>query len=54
MDLFDRLQLEAVVRLCRESKTLSDAGRKPSIVHVSSAASSTMQTACASTCRSTA
>ena len=28
MDLFDRLQLEAVVRVCRESKTLSDAGRK--------------------------
>jgi transcriptional regulatory protein RtcR len=28
MDLFDRLQLEAVVRICRESKTLSDAGRK--------------------------
>ena len=28
MDLCDRLQLEAVVRVCRESKTLSDAGRK--------------------------
>jgi len=28
LDLFDRLQLEAVVRVCRESKTLSDAGRK--------------------------
>lgn len=28
MDLFDRLQLEAVVRVCRESKSLSDAGRK--------------------------
>jgi len=28
LDLFDRLQLEAVVSVCRESKTLSDAGRK--------------------------
>ncbi|HEX5687604.1 MAG TPA: RNA repair transcriptional activator RtcR [Ideonella sp.] len=28
MDLFDRLQLESVVRICRESKTLSDAGRR--------------------------
>jgi transcriptional regulatory protein RtcR len=28
MDLFDRLQLEAVLRVCRESRTLSDAGRK--------------------------
>jgi len=28
MDLFDRLQLESVVRVCRESRTLSDAGRK--------------------------
>jgi transcriptional regulatory protein RtcR len=28
MDLFDRLQLEAVLRICRESRTLSDAGRK--------------------------
>ncbi len=28
LDLFDRLQLEAVVRVCRKSKTLSDAGRK--------------------------
>lgn len=27
MDLFDRLQLEAVVRVCRRSRTLSDAGR---------------------------
>jgi transcriptional regulatory protein RtcR len=28
LDLFDRLQLESVVRICRESRTLSDAGRK--------------------------
>ena len=28
LDLFDRLQLEAVVRVCRESPTLSEAGRK--------------------------
>lgn len=28
LDLFDRMQLEAVVRVCRESQTLSDAGRK--------------------------
>lgn len=28
LDLFDRLQLEAVVRVCRSSRTLSDAGRK--------------------------
>ncbi|QEI04962.1 AAA family ATPase [Pigmentiphaga aceris] len=28
LDLFDRVQLEAVVRHCRESRTLSDAGRK--------------------------
>ena len=28
LDLFDRLQLESVLRICRESKTLSDAGRK--------------------------
>ncbi len=28
LDLFDRLQLEAVVRICRESRTLSDAGRR--------------------------
>ena len=27
LDLFDRLQLEAVVRICRESQTLSEAGR---------------------------
>lgn len=26
--LFDRLQLEAVIRICRESSTLSDAGRR--------------------------
>jgi transcriptional regulatory protein RtcR len=28
LDAFDRYQLEGVVKLCRESKTLSDAGRK--------------------------
>lgn len=28
IDLFDRLQLEAVVQVCRESRTLSEAGRK--------------------------
>ena len=28
IDLFDRLQLEAVIRTCRESSTLSDAGRR--------------------------
>ena len=28
LDLFDRLQLESVVQVCRESRTLSDAGRK--------------------------
>ena len=28
LDLFDRLQLEAVLRVCRQSRTLSDAGRK--------------------------
>ena len=28
MDLFERLQLESVIRTCRESRTLSDAGRK--------------------------
>jgi transcriptional regulatory protein RtcR len=28
LDLFDRLQLEAVVRVCRQSRSLSDAGRK--------------------------
>jgi transcriptional regulatory protein RtcR len=28
MDLFDRIQLEAVVRVCRQARTLSDAGRK--------------------------
>ncbi|NUQ10896.1 MAG: sigma 54-interacting transcriptional regulator [Gemmatimonadaceae bacterium] len=27
LDLFDRVQLAAVVRICRESRTLSDAGR---------------------------
>jgi transcriptional regulatory protein RtcR len=28
LDLFDRLQLEAVVRVCRQARTLSDAGRQ--------------------------
>ncbi|MGL4233365.1 MAG: RNA repair transcriptional activator RtcR [Casimicrobium sp.] len=28
LDLFDRLQLEAVIRVCKRSRTLSDAGRK--------------------------
>lgn len=28
LDLFDRLQLDAVVRVCRQSRTLSDAGRQ--------------------------
>ena len=28
LDLFDRLQLEAVIAVCREARTLSDAGRK--------------------------
>jgi transcriptional regulatory protein RtcR len=28
LDLFDRVQLEAVVKVCRESRNLSDAGRK--------------------------
>ncbi|MBS0355471.1 MAG: RNA repair transcriptional activator RtcR [Proteobacteria bacterium] len=28
LDLFDRLQLEAVIRICQESQTLSDAGRR--------------------------
>jgi len=28
LDLFDRMQLEAVIRVCRESPTLSDAGRR--------------------------
>lgn len=28
MDLFDRVQLEAVVRVCRDARTLSEAGRK--------------------------
>jgi transcriptional regulatory protein RtcR len=27
LDLFDRLQLEAVIAVCRKSRTLSDAGR---------------------------
>jgi transcriptional regulatory protein RtcR len=28
LDLFDRVQLEAVLAVCRQSKTMSDAGRK--------------------------
>ncbi len=28
LDPFDRVQLEFVIKTCRESKTLSDAGRK--------------------------
>jgi transcriptional regulatory protein RtcR len=28
LDLFDRVQLEAVIRVCKHSRTLSDAGRK--------------------------
>jgi transcriptional regulatory protein RtcR len=28
LDLFDRIQLEAVVSVCRQARTLSDAGRK--------------------------
>ncbi|MEJ8848865.1 RNA repair transcriptional activator RtcR [Variovorax rhizosphaerae] len=28
LDLFDRLQLEAVLRICRQARTLSDAGRQ--------------------------
>ena len=28
LDLFDRLQLEAVLRVCRQSRSLSDAGRR--------------------------
>jgi transcriptional regulatory protein RtcR len=28
LDLFDRLQLEAVVRVCRQARSLSDAGRQ--------------------------
>ena len=28
MDLFDRMQLACVIKVCRESGTLSDAGRK--------------------------
>jgi len=28
LDLFDRLQLEAVLRVCRQARTLSDAGRQ--------------------------
>jgi transcriptional regulatory protein RtcR len=28
LDLFDRLQLEAVFRVCKQSRTLEDAGRK--------------------------
>ena len=28
VDLFDRLQIESVIRICRESRTLSEAGRR--------------------------
>lgn len=28
LDLFDRMQLEVVIKVCRQSRTLSDAGRK--------------------------
>ena len=28
IDLFDRVQLESVIRVCRESHTLSEAGRR--------------------------
>ena len=28
MDLFDRLQLASVIRICRASRTLSEAGRQ--------------------------
>lgn len=28
LDLFDRMQLDAVIRVCRESPTLSEAGRR--------------------------
>ncbi len=28
IDLFDQIQLAAVIRICRESRTLSDAGRR--------------------------
>ncbi len=28
LDRFDQLQLEAVIRVCQQSRTLSDAGRK--------------------------
>jgi transcriptional regulatory protein RtcR len=28
LDLFDRIQLRGVIQVCRDSKTLSDAGRK--------------------------
>jgi|GEM_PF-6884743 len=28
LDLFDRLQLQAVIGICRQSRTLSEAGRK--------------------------
>ena len=28
LDLFDRLQLEAVLRVCRKSRSLSEAGRQ--------------------------
>ena len=28
VDLFDRIQLQAVVEVCRQARTLSEAGRK--------------------------
>ncbi|HKY10080.1 MAG TPA: sigma 54-dependent transcriptional regulator, partial [Candidatus Binatia bacterium] len=28
LDLFDRIQLHGVIQVCREAKSLSDAGRK--------------------------
>jgi transcriptional regulatory protein RtcR len=40
IDLFDRLQLESVIRICRESASLSDAGRRLFAVSRSTRASS--------------
>lgn len=40
MDLFDRMQLESVIRVCRTSRSLSDAGRKLFSVSRASRASS--------------
>jgi transcriptional regulatory protein RtcR len=50
IDLFDRLQLQAVIRVCRETTTLSDAGRRCSTARARSAAWSTMPTDCANIC----